>query len=805
MTGSNIFKFSNNIISKFIVSALLFTISSGMISPTFGQSSETVTYEYDKLNRVTKVTYVSSGVSLIYTYDAAGNRTSIQVQGSNPSPSVTSLSPNNANAGTTNLSIDVAGTNLVNGAVVQWNGSNRSTTYFGSFVRARLNNADLATPGTATVRVVNPAPSGGTTNELTFTVNQVQCLYSISSNGVDVPATTSTGSFTVTAPEGCPLTAVTNDNWLTITSVTQGTVSYSVAANNGTPRIGTITVGGKIFTVTQNSGFSCSVTALNYGQPVNGEFSNSDCTFFVKYHDVYTLRGIEGDQISISSNFPNVGLQLHSNSNGFVLPTSINGGTQFYTLPTSGAYTLFTDPNKRFNETGGTGSYTIVLTKINTCINSFSPTTASLAATASTGNNFTVSAPTECRWTAFANDNWITVTSVMPSSGNGLVSYSLTPNSGALRTGSITVDGRNFIITQAGAPQNISGTVVYGTTMANQTQKIVPGVLFSASGASTPSANSDSAGAYLLSNLIAGGQYTITPSKTGNINGISPFDATLILRCVAAGSMSCTLTDNQKIAADTNGDNSISPFDATLILRYVAAGAQNANTGQVGNWRFNPVSKNYPSLSSSSSNENYEGILVGEVNGSWTPPGNSFNANPVTLGSIPDQSDPAAPCPIPGLPLDVQFPVSGLTGNVQSVSVTITFNPAHSWGGDVQATLISPDNTKNLDLFGSTGLLAASDYGDGSDLAGPYTFSDTATQSWWAAASVGITTAIPSGSYRTSQRGGTGSTGANTSLNAVFGGLIPAQANGIWTLRFTDGCNGDLGGVSAASLNFTTN
>jgi hypothetical protein len=120
--------------------------------------------------------------------------------------------------------------------------------------------------------------------------------------------------------------------------------------------------------------------------------------------------------------------------------------------------------------------------------------------------------------------------------------------------------------------------------------------------------------------LTAGGNYTITPSKTGNINGISPFDATMILRHIAAnGTGPNALNVNQLIAADTSGDGNITPFDATQILRYIAAGAPNANTGQVGNWKFDPVPRPYQPLNGSMSNENYTAILVGEVNGNWTP------------------------------------------------------------------------------------------------------------------------------------------------------------------------------------------
>ncbi|HYP51517.1 MAG TPA: cohesin domain-containing protein, partial [Pyrinomonadaceae bacterium] len=107
----------------------------------------------------------------------------------------------------------------------------------------------------------------------------------------------------------------------------------------------------------------------------------------------------------------------------------------------------------------------------------------------------------------------------------------------------------------------------------------------------------------------------------GDRNGISPFDATLVLKHVAAnGQGPNALSVNQQKAADTNGDGDISPFDATLILRYVAANGPNANTGQTGNWKFLPPTQNYQPLNNSLSGENYEAVLIGEVNGDWMPP-----------------------------------------------------------------------------------------------------------------------------------------------------------------------------------------
>ena len=177
-----------------------------------------------------------------------------------------------------------------------------------------------------------------------------------------------------------------------------------------------------------------------------------------------------------------------------------------------------------------------------------------------------------------------------------------------------------FSLTAPAENPDITGTVTYGITPANQTTKPVPNVLITATaGLTTVASNTtDALGFYQLNNLTSGTTYTVTPSKSGEVNGITPFDATLVLRCVAAGP-SCTLTPNQKFAADTNNSGDITPFDATLILRYVAASGANANTGGTGTWKFAPPSRTYNPLSVSQTNQDYTAILLGEVNGDWMP------------------------------------------------------------------------------------------------------------------------------------------------------------------------------------------
>lgn len=59
--------------------------------------------------------------------------------------------------------------------------------------------------------------------------------------------------------------------------------------------------------------------------------------------------------------------------------------------------------------------------------------------------------PGGCRWIATSNDSWITINSGTPGNGNGTVAFSVAPNSGGLRTGTLTVAGQTFTVTQSGS------------------------------------------------------------------------------------------------------------------------------------------------------------------------------------------------------------------------------------------------------------------------------------------------------------------------------------------------------------------
>jgi hypothetical protein len=84
------------------------------------------------------------------------------------------------------------------------------------------------------------------------------------------------GVVNVTAGAGFTWTAISNSDWITITSGSGGTgngsVFYNVAANTGADRTGTITAAGKTFTVTQSANrplVQISPTAITIMLPKN--------------------------------------------------------------------------------------------------------------------------------------------------------------------------------------------------------------------------------------------------------------------------------------------------------------------------------------------------------------------------------------------------------------------------------------------------------------------------------------------------------------------------------------------------------
>ena len=100
---------------------------------------------------------------------------------SNPVPTIAALYPSCVPAGEQFVdAVDnqltvigpTDGPDFVAGSVVRWNGSDRPTSGNGSInaITAQISASDIAAAGTAVVTVFNPAPGGGSSNSMTFTI-----------------------------------------------------------------------------------------------------------------------------------------------------------------------------------------------------------------------------------------------------------------------------------------------------------------------------------------------------------------------------------------------------------------------------------------------------------------------------------------------------------------------------------------------------------------------------------------------------------------------------------------------------------
>jgi sugar lactone lactonase YvrE len=72
---------------------------------------------------------------------------------------------------------------------------------------------------------------------------------------------------------------------------------------------------------------------------------------------------------------------------------------------------------------------------------------ASLTAKSASGS-LQVDVPAGVHWTASSNDSWITITGGSSGTGSGTVSFSVQADTGAARTGTLTIDGLTFTIEQ---------------------------------------------------------------------------------------------------------------------------------------------------------------------------------------------------------------------------------------------------------------------------------------------------------------------------------------------------------------------
>ncbi len=84
------------------------------------------------------------------------------------------------------------------------------------------------------------------------------------------------------------------------------------------------------------------------------------------------------------------------------------------------------------------------------CAFTLSPASKAFSSRGTLSARVRISTGTGCAWTAVSSASWIAITRNTTGSGSGSVTYSIAQNTGRARSGTITIGGKVFTITQAG-------------------------------------------------------------------------------------------------------------------------------------------------------------------------------------------------------------------------------------------------------------------------------------------------------------------------------------------------------------------
>jgi Putative binding domain, N-terminal len=496
----------------------------------------------------------------------------------------------------------------------------------------------------------------------------VKCQVSVAAPAM-LEAAGASSSITVTTLPECAWTASTSASWLLGLSPTSGqgngSVAFRAAANDGSSvREGTILVNNEQARVSQRA--PCRYTLSPATQTIATSGGASTVTVTTTDVDCAWTATTDAAWISLTE------------------PASGTG---------AGVITFTVPPNPGAERTGAISvagqRATVIQSAAPNCNTMISPTSQSVPAA---GGSVTISVQSQstCDWVVASDAPWITLTSGSTGRGNGVVTFAVAANTGAARTGTISVANRTLTVSQAaGAAPPPTCTYAIAPTAQN-----VP------STASTGTVNVTTAAACAWTAVSNAVWLTVTSGAAGTGNGVVGFSvaantgaartgmvmiATQTFSVTqAAGAAPCSYSISPTSqGVDANANTSTVTVTTTAACAWTAAsaapwitvtsGASGTGNGSVG-------------LSIAAN-------TGAARNGTVTIAGQTFTVN---------QAAVVAPCTFSIAPTSQTVPAPGGTG-----TVTVTTTSACAWTASSNATWLTITSGAAGTGNGSVGFSAA--------------------------------------------------------------------------------------------------
>jgi len=117
----------------------------------------------------------------------------------------------------------------------------------------------------------------------------------------------------------------------------------------------------------------------------------------------------------------------------------------------NGSVTISAAANTGIARTGTVtiAGQTLSVTQASGCQVSLNAAAQTVAAAGGNATPIGVTAIAGCTWTSVASQTWITITSGASGSGNGTVNFTVSANTGPLRTATVTIGGQIHTVTQS--------------------------------------------------------------------------------------------------------------------------------------------------------------------------------------------------------------------------------------------------------------------------------------------------------------------------------------------------------------------
>ena len=321
------------------------------------------------------------------------------------------------------------------------------------------------------------------------------CTFSLNPDSASVGAAGGTGNIQVTATSSCSswTPAISDSGLITVSGASpvtgSATLNYTVSANPGsTQRSGTITVGDQVFTITQFAPSTCSyaisparlsATASGGTAQINVTASASTCAWSATGLSPSPASGTGNGQVTVT-------LPANSSPSPQSLTATIAGQTLTVTQASANCSVMLGSSSAALGASGG-------------------------------GGTVTVTTPAGCGYDTVLGPSWISATSGASGNGpTGTLTYSVAANSGtAARSGSLTIGGQPFQITQSGVSCSFSLDTTglgspFGTALSTGTLAIT------ANGANCPWSASSGSSFVTVSPAGGTGNGTVTVTVSSN-------------------------------------------------------------------------------------------------------------------------------------------------------------------------------------------------------------------------------------------------------------------------------------------------